>query len=156
MVYVLLWLFFAIMIGAAASSRGRSGFGWFLLAAVISPLLAAFVLVLLPNLTTQALLEDIAAAHGSSAAIARIEERARGIRTRRMTLTVLAVVVVAVFVINRLQQAAPVAPPIAQSLPAASTGMPTAARPNNCTIEPFQSWPTGCASVRVVSPPHRR
>jgi phosphotransferase system glucose/maltose/N-acetylglucosamine-specific IIC component len=51
MVYVLLWLFFAIMIGAAASSRGRSGFGWFLLAAVISPLLSGAQAALVTLLT---------------------------------------------------------------------------------------------------------
>jgi hypothetical protein len=33
------WALFAIAVGAYASSKGRSGFGWFLLAMVISPLL---------------------------------------------------------------------------------------------------------------------
>ena len=37
---------FAFVVAAAANSRGRSGFGWFVLAIVISPLLAGFALVL--------------------------------------------------------------------------------------------------------------
>jgi hypothetical protein len=41
----LFWLFFAVIVGVIAANRGRSGFGWFLLSLVISPLLGA-VLVL--------------------------------------------------------------------------------------------------------------
>lgn len=36
---VLFWLLFSIAVGAFANSRGRSGFGWFTLSALISPLL---------------------------------------------------------------------------------------------------------------------
>lgn len=36
---VLVWLLFSVAVGAFASGRGRSGFGWFALSALISPLL---------------------------------------------------------------------------------------------------------------------
>src|SRR5260370_31262786 len=42
---VILWLGLAIATGAAASSRGRSGIGWFLLAVIISPLIALILLM---------------------------------------------------------------------------------------------------------------
>lgn len=35
------WFLFAVFVGAYGSSKGRSGLGWFLLAVLISPLLAA-------------------------------------------------------------------------------------------------------------------
>jgi len=43
------WLMFAAIVGAAASSRGRSGFGWFLLSFVISPLLGLILVMVMPN-----------------------------------------------------------------------------------------------------------
>ncbi|MGH6624313.1 MAG: hypothetical protein ACREBN_10090 [Burkholderiaceae bacterium] len=43
------WLMFAIVVGVAASSRGRSGFGWFLLAVVISPLIALLLVLVMPK-----------------------------------------------------------------------------------------------------------
>lgn len=46
----LFWLIFSIIVGVAAGARGRSGIGWFVLAMVISPLLALILLVLLPKL----------------------------------------------------------------------------------------------------------
>src|SRR6266852_1769818 len=88
------WNVFAILIAAAANSRGRSGFGWFLLAGVISPLLAGLFLLLVPNLTTQALPEEIAAAQGSPTAMARIEQRAEASRTRRIAIPILALLAV--------------------------------------------------------------
>lgn len=36
---VIFWLFFSIVAGAIASSKGRSGFGFFLLAIILSPLI---------------------------------------------------------------------------------------------------------------------
>lgn len=41
----IIWLFFAVLVGVFASRRGRSGGGWFILACIISPLLA-FLLAL--------------------------------------------------------------------------------------------------------------
>lgn len=46
---VLVWLVFAVIVAVAASGRGRSGFGWFLLSAVISPLLSFILLMVLPK-----------------------------------------------------------------------------------------------------------
>jgi hypothetical protein len=44
-----IWLGLAVVIGVAAGARGRSGFGWFLLAVLISPLLAGLLLIATPN-----------------------------------------------------------------------------------------------------------
>jgi hypothetical protein len=46
----LFWLFFSVICGIVASSRGRSGFGYSLLAIMISPLLCIILVALLPNL----------------------------------------------------------------------------------------------------------
>ena len=45
----LVWFVFAMLVGAAASSRGRSGFGWFLLSCIISPLLGLLLLIAVPK-----------------------------------------------------------------------------------------------------------
>jgi hypothetical protein len=46
-----LWFVFAVVVGIGAGARGRNGFGWWLLAMLISPLLALILLVLLPSVT---------------------------------------------------------------------------------------------------------
>jgi hypothetical protein len=43
--FLLLWVGFAIVVGVAAHSRGRSGGGWFILALLISPLLAGLLVL---------------------------------------------------------------------------------------------------------------
>jgi hypothetical protein len=43
------WLAFAIIVGVAANTRGRNGGGWFILAVLISPLLAGLLLLALPK-----------------------------------------------------------------------------------------------------------
>lgn len=58
---VLAWLIFAVVVGIAASGRGRSGFAWFLLSIVLSPLLMAILLALLPRLVNGLSPEEIAA-----------------------------------------------------------------------------------------------
>jgi hypothetical protein len=45
----IVWLGFAIIVGAAANTRGRNGGGWFILAVLISPLLAGLLLIALPR-----------------------------------------------------------------------------------------------------------
>jgi hypothetical protein len=45
MEFAFFWVGFAVVVGVAASARGRDGVGWFLLALIISPLIA-FLLVL--------------------------------------------------------------------------------------------------------------
>jgi hypothetical protein len=43
------WLMLCIIVGVAANTRGRVAVGWFLLAVVISPLLAGLLLLALPK-----------------------------------------------------------------------------------------------------------
>ena len=45
----LFWLLGAVVVGIAARGRGRSGIGWALLAFVLSPLLAGFLVLALPS-----------------------------------------------------------------------------------------------------------
>ena len=42
------WFIFSVVIGVVASSKGRSGFGWWLLAMLISPLLALILVLVFP------------------------------------------------------------------------------------------------------------
>ena len=44
------WLVLALLVGVVAGARGRSGFGWFLFACVLSPLIGFIVVALLPSL----------------------------------------------------------------------------------------------------------
>jgi len=44
------WLLLAAGLGLLANARGRNGFGWFLLAALLSPLIAIIFLLVLPKL----------------------------------------------------------------------------------------------------------
>ena len=44
------WLSLACLVGGAAAARGRSGFGWALLAVLISPLFAILLLIAFPRL----------------------------------------------------------------------------------------------------------
>ena len=47
--YLLAWGFFAILVGILAPRFGRSSFGWFMLALIISPLFAGLLLICLPS-----------------------------------------------------------------------------------------------------------
>lgn len=51
---IVLWIGLAIVIGMAASSRGRSGFGWFIVALCLSPLLGGVLLLLMKNVKEDA------------------------------------------------------------------------------------------------------
>jgi hypothetical protein len=120
--FVLLWFVLAITTGGAARSRGRSGLGWFLLALVISPLLALLVLAAAGTKTTQqdgptktcqfcqskVHADALVCPHcqrdiDTSAAVALMQERRRSAKaTERMGLTILALVVlVAVFLLSK-------------------------------------------------------
>ncbi|MFY3148486.1 hypothetical protein ACOTF6_09420 [Achromobacter xylosoxidans] len=46
---IFFWLLFAVIVGMMASGRGRSGFGWFILACLISPLVAGVFVLLVTN-----------------------------------------------------------------------------------------------------------
>jgi uncharacterized membrane protein YhdT len=50
---LLIWFFLCALVGAVATSRGRSGFGWFLFSCVLSPLLGGIVVLLLTNLRSE-------------------------------------------------------------------------------------------------------
>lgn len=45
----LAWMAFAVIVGVVASARGRVGYGWFLLALVISPLIVGPLVLALPR-----------------------------------------------------------------------------------------------------------
>ena len=85
------WLALAIIVGVAANTRGRSGVGWFLLAAVISPLIAGLLVLALPRFDNPY--------DGGLLVIER--ERAIAGRHKRMyvTWTVLAVLFVTVMIV---------------------------------------------------------
>jgi predicted Zn-ribbon and HTH transcriptional regulator len=51
--YVLLWLLTCIVVGVLAPSRGRSGFGFFLLSFFLSPLIGLIVLLVVRNLAQE-------------------------------------------------------------------------------------------------------
>jgi hypothetical protein len=59
----LFWIGLAVVIGVAASHRGRSGLGWCLLSLLISPILTGILLFVLPrrdvltNIATLAMIE---------------------------------------------------------------------------------------------------
>lgn len=49
MAVLIFWVLFAIAVGVWASNRGRHGFGWFLIACVVSPLIAGIFLAVTEN-----------------------------------------------------------------------------------------------------------
>lgn len=44
------WTVLSIAVGIGASSRGRSGFGWFLISLLLSPLIGAFLVLVFPKI----------------------------------------------------------------------------------------------------------
>lgn len=57
MIYVITWAAFAMAVGMFAGSRGRSGFGWFVLSMLISPLLGFIFCAVSSNLKVDAALK---------------------------------------------------------------------------------------------------
>jgi hypothetical protein len=55
MLVIIIWLVGAVLIGVIGSNKGRSGIGWFLLAVIISPLLALFVVLAVKDRTRRGL-----------------------------------------------------------------------------------------------------
>jgi hypothetical protein len=53
-VFFVFWLALAIMVGVAANARRRSGGGWFVLAMLVSPLIALLFLIAFPMRATAA------------------------------------------------------------------------------------------------------
>lgn len=58
MEFVLLWVGLAVAVGMFAAKKGRSSGGWFVLACLISPLLAGIFLALAQDLSAAALPKD--------------------------------------------------------------------------------------------------
>ena len=58
MEFFLFYPMFAIAAGIFASSRGRSGFGWFLISLLISPLLSFIFLLVLQNLKEKSMMPN--------------------------------------------------------------------------------------------------
>jgi hypothetical protein len=46
--FLLLWLILSAAVGAAASSRGRNGIGWFFISLSLSPIIALLLLIAFP------------------------------------------------------------------------------------------------------------
>lgn len=57
--YLFGWLTCSIIVGVAASGRGRSGIAWFFISALISPLFGLILLLVLPKVGAAALLRDV-------------------------------------------------------------------------------------------------
>jgi hypothetical protein len=53
------WAVFAIVVGIGAKAKGRSGFGWFLLALLISPLVAGLIILGSSNLAEEEVAEQV-------------------------------------------------------------------------------------------------
>jgi len=53
MEYLFVWFFFAVICGVYASGKGRSGFGYFVLACIISPLLCFLLLAVMGSANEQ-------------------------------------------------------------------------------------------------------
>jgi hypothetical protein len=58
MILFFFWICFAIAVAIAASTRGRSGVGWFLISFLISPLIGLILVLVLPNRRTDRLLRE--------------------------------------------------------------------------------------------------
>lgn len=54
------WVILSFIVAAAAGARGRSGGRWFILALVISPVLALIFVLVIPNLNDQKRAEELA------------------------------------------------------------------------------------------------
>lgn len=50
--YIVFWIVFSVIVGAAAHWRGRNGAAWFFLSVLISPLLSVILVLVLPALPT--------------------------------------------------------------------------------------------------------
>ena len=65
---IIIWLALAIVIGIAAARRGRSGLGWLVASLLLSPLIAAILLALLPDRRYEEVLSQLAAQNAGAAA----------------------------------------------------------------------------------------
>lgn len=56
---IAIWFFFALVVGLIAGAKGRSAAGWFVLACLISPLIAGVIVAALPNLKHEQMMERL-------------------------------------------------------------------------------------------------
>ena len=63
---IVIWLVLAIVIGVAAARRGRSGLGWLVASLILSPLIAAILLALLPDRRYEEVLRQFAARNAAA------------------------------------------------------------------------------------------
>lgn len=71
---VIVWILFALGVGALAASRGRSFFGFFLLSVVMSPLLGLIIVLVTANLANDAKADALRAEADRKEHERRIEE----------------------------------------------------------------------------------
>ena len=57
---IAIWLFFGALVGWVATTKGRSGVGWFLLAVLISPLIAGIIILVMGPAKPQAPIVGVA------------------------------------------------------------------------------------------------
>jgi len=48
---LIVWLVLAVLVGVLAQSRGRTGFGWFMVSVMLSPLLGLLIVLVIENKT---------------------------------------------------------------------------------------------------------
>lgn len=46
------WLLFSVLVALLAVKRGRNGLGWFVISVLLSPLFAALLMLIMPNLAS--------------------------------------------------------------------------------------------------------
>lgn len=59
MEFIGLWFIGAVVVGVMAAAFGRTGFGWFLLACLFSPLLMGFLVLVLPRVGATAAKDEL-------------------------------------------------------------------------------------------------
>lgn len=80
---ILVWLLLAAGVGLLANSRGRSGFGFFLLSAVLSPLLGLIVVLVMSNKVEDEKREQLRKAEEERKEKIRKEEHERQVESIR-------------------------------------------------------------------------
>jgi hypothetical protein len=64
---IIIWFVLAVVIGVAAARRGRSGLGWLIASLLLSPLVAAILLALLPDRRYEEVVRQLAAQNAAAA-----------------------------------------------------------------------------------------
>jgi hypothetical protein len=64
---IVIWLVLAIVIGVAAARRGRSGLGWLVASLILSPLISAILLALLPDRRYEEVVRQLAVQNTAAA-----------------------------------------------------------------------------------------